>query len=850
MSRWKSRNRRPRLLPALPALLLVFWLTPPAAAQEQVRAWHRWEAALTSARDYTANDGNPYRDLVLAVTFQRESPFQQVSGTGFWDGGRTFKVRAALPAGTWRWTTSCVGGTGGQSCGDPDGTDRDPGLWRSGTIRVLPGAADAPEIYRRGFLRAGERTLLFGDGTPFYWLGDTAWQAPVSATLEQWSTYLMDRAAKGFTIVQIAPATQYEGEITSFEQIGDCPSPAVPNRCSRWLPEFWRHVDAVVEEANRAGIVVVIAGLINPVGRGGTRKGDLYPTPEDAAVFARNLAARLAGSFVIFSPGFDDRIDVRISPEATTRDSMEAVGRELAEVAPRHLVANHLAGASPVADYAVFQGRSWLDFQLFQSGHALNQAACGRGETRQQCAVQRARELPLGLWRLTPVRPAANGEGGYEDPLNSAAVPPDNRFGVRQTAYASLLSGAFGFTLGVKGIFFWDNPMKVLDSPGSLDMERLGGFFRAWPWPELVPVPERILDDDARPQQRKMVLAGTPDEGLAVAYLPNDDAIAVATGSYPGLGCGPAWTRLWLDPRTGASQPADGCTEAPGRITLTRPACQDPNPDITGGCDWLLELRDTRAALSANSMTGEAASRANAMQVWATAGEVRARVFGPDGKVIQDDIMVSPAGPRLQTLPVVAREADGGFFVAWQTARAGVFARRFDPRGRPRGGVFRVGRTGAGPVATADARGRVVVVWVRSGDVFAQRFGAGGRRLGSPFRVNVYTHGDQSAPRVMADAAGNFVVAWRSDGQDGDGRGVFARRFDRRGRPRSGEIQVNRAAAGDQELTGLTVTPRGSFAVRWATRPGPGGRRVPLEQWFDGDGRRLGEARIPVQSQP
>ncbi|HYG64820.1 MAG TPA: DUF4038 domain-containing protein [Thermoanaerobaculia bacterium] len=861
---WGRRptNRRPGLLPAL---LLILGVIPPAAAQDQVREWRRWETVLTSARDYTANDGNPYRDLVVEVTFQRDSPFLQVSGVGFWDGGRTFKVRAALPAGTWRWTTSCVGATGGQSCGGPDGSDRDQGLWRTGSVRVLPGAggADVPEIYRRGFLRAGGRTLLHGDGTPFYWLGDTAWQAPVSATREQWATYLKDRAAKGFTVVQIAPATQYEGEITSFEQIGDCPSPAIPNRCSRWVPEFWRHVDALVEEANRAGIVVAVAGLINPVGRGGTRKADLYPAPEDAAVFARNLAARLAGNFVIFSPGFDDRIDIQISPEVTTRDSMEAVGRELEEVAPRHLVANHLAGASPVSDYAVFQDQSWLSFQLFQSGHALNQSACGRGETRQQCAAQRARELPLGLWRLSPVRPAANGEGGYEDPLNPEAAPPDNRFGVRQIAYSSLLSGAFGFTLGVKGIYFWDKPMEALDSSGSLDMQRLGGFFRAWPWAELVPAPERILGNDAQPQQRRMALAGTPDESLAVAYLPNNDSIAVATGTA-GLGCGPDWSRLWLDPRTGESQPVDGCTEAPGRITLTRPACQDPNPDVTGGCDWLLELRDTGARLSANSMTGEKAAGANAMQVWAApaatepgkrSSSIRARVFGPDGKVVQDGIVVSPAGEALQTLPVVARDARGGFFVAWQTG-SGIFARRFDSRGRPLDRAFRVDRSrraGGAPVVTADARGRVVVVWVSRGDVFAQRFGANGGRMGAPFRVNVHNAGEQSAPRVMADAAGNFVVAWRSDGQDGDGRGVFARLFDRRGRPRTAEIQVNRAAAGDQELTGLTVTQQGRFAVRWATRPfagGTGGRRVPLEQWFDRDGRRLGEARTPVQSNP
>jgi len=53
--------------------------------------------------------------------------------------------------------------------------------------------------------------------------------------------------------------------------------------------------------------------------------------------------------------------------------------------------------------------------------------------------------------------------------------------------------------------------------------------------------------------------------------------------------------------------------------------------------------------------------------------------------------------------------------------------------------------------------------------------------VGSEFHVNTYTTDDQYASSVAADAAGNFVVAWQSFGQDGSGLGVFGQRYDSTG---------------------------------------------------------------------
>jgi hypothetical protein len=59
----------------------------------------------------------------------------------------------------------------------------------------------------------------------------------------------------------------------------------------------------------------------------------------------------------------------------------------------------------------------------------------------------------------------------------------------------------------------------------------------------------------------------------------------------------------------------------------------------------------------------------------------------------------------------------------------------------------------------------------------ARRFDSTGQPLGPSFLVNSHTLGGQEFPDVAADGDTRFVVAWRGNGQDGDGHGVFAQRF-------------------------------------------------------------------------
>jgi len=87
--------------------------------------------------------------------------------------------------------------------------------------------------------------------------------------------------------------------------------------------------------------------------------------------------------------------------------------------------------------------------------------------------------------------------------------------------------------------------------------------------------------------------------------------------------------------------------------------------------------------------------------------------------------------------------------------------------------------------------------------------------VGPHFRVNEYTNGMQRRARVAALPDGAFVVTWSSEGQDGDGAGVFARVFPPNGEPPGPEFQVNTTSAGDQISGSPVVMPDGTFLVSW-----------------------------------
>lgn len=67
-------------------------------------------------------------------------------------------------------------------------------------IAAWPGhaAATAPRLK----VSENKRFLVYADGKPFFWLGDTAWELFHRSSREEADRYLENRARKGFTVIQ------------------------------------------------------------------------------------------------------------------------------------------------------------------------------------------------------------------------------------------------------------------------------------------------------------------------------------------------------------------------------------------------------------------------------------------------------------------------------------------------------------------------------------------------------------------------------------------------------------------------------------------------------------------------
>jgi uncharacterized repeat protein (TIGR01451 family) len=119
------------------------------------------------------------------------------------------------------------------------------------------------------------------------------------------------------------------------------------------------------------------------------------------------------------------------------------------------------------------------------------------------------------------------------------------------------------------------------------------------------------------------------------------------------------------------------------------------------------------------------------------------------------------------------------------------------------------------------ADGDFVVAWRSWGQneeeegVYAQRYTSDGTPNGGEFMVNTYSTSGQDYPSVAMDSDGDFVIAWTSGGQDGDEGGVYAQRYNSDGTPDGGEFRVNTYTTGAQGYASAAMDADGDFVVAW-----------------------------------
>jgi hypothetical protein len=423
-----------------------------------------------------------------------------------------------------------------------------------------------------------QRFLVHEDGTPFYYLGDTAWELFHRLDREDAELYLENRRQKGFTVIQAVVLAEQDGLHTP-NVYGDIPliddEPAKPGE------EYFKHVDFIVNTARDKGIYI---GMLPTWGDKVDQRWGVGPVIftnenlEETFQYGKFLGERYKDSpNIIWILGGD-------RPGEGYEQVWDAMARGIREGdGGRHLITYHPMGGNHSSQW--FHNEEWLDFNMIQSGH-------GRVNNPNYVMIQRD-------YNREPAKPVLDGEPNYEDhPINwNAENGWFDDYDVRKACYWSLFAGSFGHTYGAHPVWQMYEPKyqqasptrhtwkEVLDLDGAWDMMHARHLMESRPF--LDRIPDQSLIVSGQGKEGKHVQA-TRGQDYAFIYFPTTQEVTVRLGTISGERV-KAW---WFDPRTGKAEEI-GTFPNEGSRAFRPP--QSPERQN----DWVLVLDDTAREYSA-----------------------------------------------------------------------------------------------------------------------------------------------------------------------------------------------------------------------------------------------------------
>ncbi|MCO6044040.1 glycoside hydrolase family 140 protein [Aeoliella sp. ICT_H6.2] len=393
-----------------------------------------------------------------------------------------------------------------------------------------------------------QRYFVQADGTPFFWLGDTAWSIFNQASPEQVDQYFADRAEKGFNVVQ--------GCIVLWNGLRrrnpDGELPFIDDDPSQINEAYFKNVDAIIDKAERHGLHMAILPVwIKGYIRNTDRHGDTLLDPEKMRAYCKFLGQRYGHRPIFWVLGGD-------WPGRDTRELSDAMAAGLIEGAGTDdiLITYHPTGRQSSSFW--FHDSDWLDFNFIQSGHFI--------ETTNY-------QLVADDFAKSPVKPTLDSEPAYEnitdrlirDDPNARRIQAED---IRRSAYLAVFAGAAGHTYGCGEVYeFWDETQrrplpgwaakltfeKSLDLPGASQMQYLRRLVESRPMLERVPDQSLILSENSRRATRRVQACRADDDSYAFVYLPGDQTVEIDLARLSGA----TLTAYWYDTRTGEATRID-----------------------------------------------------------------------------------------------------------------------------------------------------------------------------------------------------------------------------------------------------------------------------------------------------
>ena len=359
--------------------------------------------------------------------------------------------------------------------------------------------------------------LVREDGSVFFYMGDTAWELFHRCTRQEAESYLKDRKAKGFNVIQAVVLAELDGLNTTN---AEGHQPLINNDPLRPEEAYFRDVDWVIRKAEELGIYMALLPTwgdkwnlkwgVGPV---------IFDTPEKAEAYGKWIGHRYRDQpNIIWVLGGDRNPETKLHYEI-----VRAMARGIKEGDKgHHLITYHPQGG--VSSSRWFGEDAWLDFNMAQTGHHL--------------LINPVYEMIGSDYARKPAKPCLDGEPQYEDiPVNFTTR--NQRFvdfDVRRAAYWAVLAGALGHTYGNNNIWQMYAPGRKpviaahvpwyhsVWQPGALQMGYMRRLFESRPFLQMIPGQEVLADVFG--QDKKMIRAARgADSSFVIVYTPQGDPV-------------------------------------------------------------------------------------------------------------------------------------------------------------------------------------------------------------------------------------------------------------------------------------------------------------------------------------
>ena len=424
-----------------------------------------------------------------------------------------------------------------------------------------------------------KRFLETEKGNPFFWMGDTGWMLFAKLNREEAEIYFEDRRQKGFNVIQVMVLHNILKEVNAYGDSAlinhNVATPLTtpgnsPDNAEQY--DYWDHVDYIIKSAREKGIYMALVPVWGSNVKGG------HVTKEQAWKYGDWLTKRYKDEpNVIWINGGD----IKGSDSTSVWQTIGSVIRQNT----KQLITFHPFGRTQSSTW--FHNESWLDFNMFQSGHRrYSQDTTGLhyGEDNWKYVTDDYNKIPA--------KPTLDGEPSYEgipQGLHDPSQPYWTDSDVRRYAYWSVFAGGCGFTYGDNAIMQFHKPgdtdaaygvkdtwIEALNAPGASEMKFLKQLMLSRPYFERIPAQDLI----AGPQKEKYdYQAATKGKKYAFIYSCNGSIMNI---NLSGISAS-EFNASWFNPRNGVSTPI-GPSKNDGIKTF------DPPGQTENGNDWVLVL--------------------------------------------------------------------------------------------------------------------------------------------------------------------------------------------------------------------------------------------------------------------